>query len=398
MSYKFQSLSQLVDQRASLPRKGNLSKRRTQLKDLIRVYHHSLTKKLLSGSTAQGFASYHVNSLGWERIGYTFVIEPQNIIDTPKGKRARIVYANDILDRSYHVGESNDFALGICIAGDYRYEELDEATLASIVELQEALKQDNIGKDDKSHHEMKGYSWKACCVFDYHKALSFLTHTPVDEKLPEFHVIQQGDTLWGLANNDDRFTVEDLMKWNNLSAVDAGNLKIGQKIYFKQQTVQSKPSQPTPKPVAQPKVLWTGYIKVDTLNVRKGASVDFPTVKQLAKNDEVKVYEEKNGWLNIGNGQWISNVKGAYVSKEKPKPVQSSTKYAGKIKVVGVSNAAIIMDRPDRNSAREVGTARLNSVLNITGSVRGKNNPNGYWEIVHNGKLSYISGQFGKLQ
>lgn len=319
MSYKFQSLAQLVDQREELPNRGNLSKRKTPLKNLIRVWHHSLTKKSMSGSTALGFARYHTQSLGWERIGYTFVLEPQNIIDTPKGKRARIVYANDIHDRSYHVGESNDFSLGICIAGDYRYEELDEATLASIVELHDMLEADNIGSLDKSHHEMKGYSWKACCVFDYHKALNFLVHTPVDDKLPEYHVLQFGDTLWGLANNDDRFTVEDLMKWNNLSAADAGKLKVGQKIYFKQQSVKS--TQPKPKPA--PKVLWTGFVKVDNLNVRKGASVDYPTVKQLEKNDEVKVYEEKNGWLNVGNGQWISNVKGAYVSK---KPI-SNDKY-----------------------------------------------------------------------
>ncbi|WBL16462.1 LysM peptidoglycan-binding domain-containing protein [Sutcliffiella sp. NC1] len=240
MSYNFLALPQVFDHRNQLASKGNLSKRKTALKDLVRVWHHSLSRKHLAGSTAQGFANYHVNSLGWERIGYTFVIEPQNIIDTPKGKRARIVYANNILDRSYHVGNSNDFSLGICVAGDYRYDQLDDATLASMVDLHRALKVDKIGKEDKSHHEMPGYAWKQCSVFDYAKALNFKPNQPVDKSLPEVYVVQQGDTLWGLAKNDSRFTVEDLMKWNNIA--DPSKLQVGQKLSFKQSKVDTNPT------------------------------------------------------------------------------------------------------------------------------------------------------------
>lgn len=309
MSYRFLSLPQLSDKRSELPNRGNLAKRNTALRNLVRVWHHSLTRKHLGGSNARGFANYHVHSLGWERIGYTFVIEPMNIVDTPNGRRARIVYANNITDRSYHVGTSNDSALGICVAGDYRYDDLDAATIASMVDLHRALIQDNIGRNDKSHHEMPGYAWKVCCVFDYRKALSTSPHSPVIEAdLPDTYTVQQGDTLWSLANNDDRFTVEDLMRWNNIE--DPRSLRVGQKLTFKRPSTSVKTTPPT-----RTTVKWSGTVTSPGLNVRKGPSVNFPIVRALNNGDVVDVYEESNGWLNIGNGQWVSNVGGKYVTR-----------------------------------------------------------------------------------
>ncbi|MGY3717307.1 LysM peptidoglycan-binding domain-containing protein [Sutcliffiella cohnii] len=309
MSYKFLSLPQLSDKRSELPNRGNFAKRNTALRNLVRVWHHSLTRKHLGGSNARGFANYHVHSLGWERIGYTFVIEPMNIVDTPNGRRARIVYANNITDRSYHVGTSNDSSLGICVAGDYRYDDLDAATIASMVDLHRALIQDNIGRNDKSHHEMPGYAWKVCCVFDYRKALSTSPHSPVIEAdLPDTYTVQQGDTLWSLANNDDRFTVEDLMRWNNIE--NPRNLRVGQKLTFRPPTTSAPTTPPT-----RATVKWSGTVKSPGLNVRKGPSINFPIVRVLNNGDVVDVYEESNGWLNIGNGQWVSNVGGKYVTK-----------------------------------------------------------------------------------
>ncbi|TYS64474.1 LysM peptidoglycan-binding domain-containing protein [Sutcliffiella horikoshii] len=306
-NYKFETLPQLVDHRETLPKKGSYKKRKTALKDCKRAWHHSITAKALSGSNALGFAKYHVQNLGWPGIGYTFVIEPQNIIQTPKGPRARIVYCHDFSLLTYNVGNSNDWGLGICVAGDYRFEEMDEATKATIDELQDVLNQDGIGNGDLSHHEFPGYGWKACCVFDYKEVFKFLNHTPVQE-LPEFYDLQQGDTLWGIANNDARFTVEDLQAWNNIK--DPSKVKVGQRIHFKQQSITKEPVKTTPV-----KVLWTGEVNVATLNIRKGPSTEFPSVKQLHRGEEVKVYEVKNQWLNIGNGQWISNVDNKYVKK-----------------------------------------------------------------------------------
>jgi N-acetylmuramoyl-L-alanine amidase len=148
MEMNFIKLPQLVDRRGKLKSKGTYSKRTTSITH--RVWHHSLTKKNLAGSTADSFAG----------VGYTFIIEPKNVINTPNGKRARIVYAHDIDRRTYHVGNSNQFSLGICVAGDYRYDTMDDATLASIAELHTAL-------FDKAHNEMPGYSWKACFSFHF---------------------------------------------------------------------------------------------------------------------------------------------------------------------------------------------------------------------------------------
>ncbi|WP_412056003.1 hypothetical protein [Bacillus haynesii] len=65
----------------------------------------------------------------------------------------------------------------------------------------------------------------------------------------------------------------------------------------------------------------------------------------------------------------------------------SSIKSVGKIKIVGVSSAAIVMDKPDRNSSKNIGTVKLGSTISICGSVKGKNNSKGYWEVIYNGKV-----------
>ncbi len=88
---------------------------------------------------------------------------------------------------------------------------------------------------------------------------------------------------------------------------------------------------------------------------------------------------------------------GKKASSAPSKNTNSGIKSVGKIKIVGVSNAAIIMDKPDRIKAKNVGTIGLGKTIDIAGSVRGSNNSRGYWEIIHNGKRRYVSGQYGKM-
>lgn len=173
MGYTFEKLAQFRDVRGSIASDGYLRDRKTPLPKTTIGWHHGLTPKNASGSTAAGYASYHVNNLGWPRCGYGFVIEPRNVIDTPNGKRAKISWCNSPDKKSYHVGNSNDWAVGICVAGDYRTEHLDSATLASMAELREALEKDDIGKNDRGHNEFPGYSWKACPEYDYMKAIAY---------------------------------------------------------------------------------------------------------------------------------------------------------------------------------------------------------------------------------
>jgi N-acetylmuramoyl-L-alanine amidase len=232
MRYKFQDLHQLIDMREGLKESGEYIDLGVQSKT-VRVWHHSLTRKALAGSTAAAFANYHV-SLGWPGAGYHFIIEPKHLIKGPDGKdRARIVWVHDPGKKTYHVGNSNKFALGICVAGDYRSDKLDEATLRSISELHEALVADKIGKEDKSHQQMPGYGWKECCVFDFQLAIKFKAPTPIlmqPDALPDTYTIQEGDTFWSIAGKDGAqgIQVEDLIAAN--PGVDPGSLKIGQVI------------------------------------------------------------------------------------------------------------------------------------------------------------------------
>jgi peptidoglycan LD-endopeptidase CwlK len=94
-------------------------------------------------------------------------------------------------------------------------------------------------------------------------------------------------------------------------------------------------------------------------------------------------------------GQLPSDVKQA----PSPAPVTASStiKAIGQIKIVGVSNAAVIMDAPDRNNAKNVGTINLGATIPISGSVVGKNNGStGYYEVIYQNKRCYVSAQYGK--
>jgi N-acetylmuramoyl-L-alanine amidase len=85
--------------------------------------------------------------------------------------------------------------------------------------------------------------------------------------------------------------------------------------------------------------------------------------------------------------------------KPKPKPTKpKGPKAIGEITIVNVSKAAIIQDRPDRNASKSLGTVAKGKKMKVTGSVKGKHSDSGYWEVIHNGKLAYITGEYGKYK
>ena len=125
--------------------------------------HQSLTKQGLGGSNAEGYARYHVQTNGWPSIGYHYVIEPDGTIK----------WCNDIETRAYHVGNHNNYAVGICLTGDFRTEKPTAAQEESLRNLVNGLKKTYSHlKYVKGHSEFSGYEWKACPVFDYKKVLA----------------------------------------------------------------------------------------------------------------------------------------------------------------------------------------------------------------------------------
>ncbi|ERH58666.1 MULTISPECIES: N-acetylmuramoyl-L-alanine amidase [Bacillus amyloliquefaciens group] len=160
------------------------------------------------------------------------------------------------------------------------------------------------------------------------------------------------------------------------------------------------------------------YVKntviADSLNVRIQRNANSSIVLTLPKGSTVQYQKgsTQNGWGYIkytnSKGATYSgyvNVKyiksdaelGQSTPKPKPtsKPKSSGIKSVGKIKIVGVKSAAIVMDRPDKNKAKNLGTVELGDTVSISGSVKGSNNAKGYWEVIFKGKRGYISGQFG---
>jgi|GEM_PF-1260357 uncharacterized protein (TIGR02594 family) len=65
----------------------------------------------------------------------------------------------------------------------------------------------------------------------------------------------------------------------------------------------------------------TGKVTASSLNIRSGPGSNHPKVgSPLTAGAAVKVYEKSNGWLRIGNGQWVS---GEYVELAGKKPTTS---------------------------------------------------------------------------
>jgi LysM repeat protein len=217
---EFRKLPKLKDVRSTLTRKGVYVNDGIGAKTDIAI-HHSLTKQSSAGANAEGYARYHVYSLGWPAIAYHFIVEADGTIK----------WCNDLGARSYHVGNSNKFALGICVTGDFRTEKLTKAQEESLSALVIALKKDLPNyKRTRGHNEFLGYSWKACPEFDYRAVIAKGTQVaPVKAAaLPNQYVIQEGDTFWSIANELAGVSVDDLVKAN--PSVKPTSLRVGQTI------------------------------------------------------------------------------------------------------------------------------------------------------------------------
>jgi N-acetylmuramoyl-L-alanine amidase len=128
----------------------------------------------------------------------------------------------------------------------------------------------------------------------------------------------------------------------------------------------------------------------------------FPTIIGKLKVQGAYMYEVKN---SRGHKYYVTasekyvKVEGAS-SKPKPevKPKYNNSRAIGEIEIVNVSAAAIIQDRPDRNNSKKIGTIRKGKTIRVAGSLRGKNSNSGYWEVIYDDSLAYVTGIFGKYK
>lgn len=156
----------LVDLRGKLPIHKTKRYKTRRLTDIRSIaIHHSLT---LNGSP-EAFANYHVSTNGWPGIAYAFVVQRDGTVY--KCWDPEVV--------TYHVGNSNKHAIGICMVGDFRSQQPTPEQYQSTIELVRQLRKViPTAQQVKGHSEYPGYSWKACPVINMNKFRDDLDQIP----------------------------------------------------------------------------------------------------------------------------------------------------------------------------------------------------------------------------
>jgi N-acetylmuramoyl-L-alanine amidase len=145
---------EILDYRDKLPRHPEHDVRHRDVEGITHfIIHHSLT---VTGS-AEAYANYHVFTKGWSIMGYTYVIEQDGAIK----------WCADHNIRTPHVGDHNDYCLGICLTGDFRTQKPTKEQHESLMWLIHKLLTEDFKDQDievKGHSDLEGYEWKPCPV------------------------------------------------------------------------------------------------------------------------------------------------------------------------------------------------------------------------------------------
>lgn len=103
-----------------------------------------------------------------------------------------------------------------------------------------------------------------------------------------------------------------------------------------------------------------------------------------------------NGYSgNLDLNKIISNKKLSHFTGGIKKKKSKGGKH-GQLKIVGVKSGAALMDKPNRSNSSNIATIPKGTKVNLEGSVKGQNNPGGYWEVTYKGKKGYVTAKFGK--
>lgn len=211
MDYAFQHIRSLKDVRERLKRHAV---KRYKTRSLTHVTHIAVHHSLTTSGSAEAFARYHVTELGWPGIGYHFVIE----------KDGMVKWCHDPTVKSYHVGNSNKMALGVCLTGDFRSQQPTEKQWKSLYTLLRAVMRDlDIDADNIwGHSEFPGYAWKACPCLDMKEIRATAARRSVSPAAaagtasaqPNTYTVQPGDRFPLILNRFDH------LDWGHLRALN----------------------------------------------------------------------------------------------------------------------------------------------------------------------------------
>lgn len=130
----------------------------------------------------------------------------------------------------------------------------------------------------------------------------------------------------------------------------------------------------------------SAYVNVDgTLNVRSGASMSASVIGSLTDGKGVTITGETADWYQIKYGSGNAYVSKSYISFSSPSNSSSSSgSLTGTVKV----STTLLVRKQASASGTVIGYLTNGKKVSITGE------SNGYYQIVHNSSIAYVSQKY----